>query len=222
MRNLKRSIQVIVLTLVLGMIALGLAGTLGVAARADEAPGARRPIGSHALLPIVHTLPVEQTIVGRVIGGQAGWRVQAMTATGRVVAETIAQEDGRYDLPALSSGVYRLAVLNMDGERVAVTGGETVRIDAHRLDQFANYNLAVRLIGTNEPTVVQANGYITGVITASNTGLPVQAAVAIYTAAGQYQTTGYNEAVTGVYSVSVPPGSYKLWFYPFDTYVPEY
>ncbi len=216
-----RGVRVSILSVMLGLIAIGLVGATGSIAQGADQPAASEAI-SHSLLASRHTPPVGQQVVGRVFGGQRGWRVQAISSVGRLVAETVVEETDRYSLPPLVPGVYQVVVRKMDGGRVGVTAGDMLRVGTQLTDQPRTQVVVVDSTDKYSPAVVQANGTISGVITAADTGLPVQSIISIYTAAGQYQSGGYNDAVTGVYSVSVPPGDYKIWFYPFDTYVPEY
>lgn len=185
--------------------------------RAAEQASVSSPIGSSG-----ESGGLKVLVSGRVIGAEPGWRVQATRSDGRVAAETIVEGEGRYTLPPLAPGIYHLVARKMDGERLPMSAGYTLRLGAESADQHVEHDVVVTSIAKQIPVVVQANGVITGVITAANTGLPVQSSISIYTEAGQYQTSVYNSAVTGIYTASLAPGSYKLWFYPFDTYVPEY
>ncbi|MFQ5576809.1 MAG: carboxypeptidase regulatory-like domain-containing protein, partial [Anaerolineae bacterium] len=72
------------------------------------------------------------------------------------------------------------------------------------------------------PARVQANGFITGLVTADDGGAPLANVYvyaqdpATYVWASNYTNAG------GVYSISVSPGSYRVSFEPFDYHISEH
>jgi len=76
----------------------------------------------------------------------------------------------------------------------------------------------------SEPTaVIQANGYITGVVTAADTSLPLSSIqVGAYDNSGDWMDTDYTSG-TGSYSLTVPAGAYKVEFVDgYGPYAPEW
>ncbi|MDY7078280.1 MAG: carboxypeptidase regulatory-like domain-containing protein [Chloroflexota bacterium] len=69
---------------------------------------------------------------------------------------------------------------------------------------------------------IAANGFITGVVTGDDGGAPI---AGVGVSAYQYSPYVYESTTTdasGVYSISVPAGSYRVEFYPSDYHVSEY
>ena len=78
------------------------------------------------------------------------------------------------------------------------------------------------LVHPSAPAAVTGNGIITGVVTADDGGDPLEAVSVV-----AYQTVPYVRETTdtdasGVYSITVPAGTYRLAFEPHDYHIGEY
>jgi len=69
---------------------------------------------------------------------------------------------------------------------------------------------------------ISADGHITGVVTADDGGAPIPNTwVYAYQPSPYVYKSGQTNA-SGVYSITVPAGSYRVWFVPPDHHIPEY
>lgn len=69
---------------------------------------------------------------------------------------------------------------------------------------------------SDAPASIQANGAITGIVTAADTGLPVSSVfVTAYDSSGAFEDIDIPNSATGVYSLTVAPGQYKIEFEPY-------
>ena len=75
-----------------------------------------------------------------------------------------------------------------------------------------------------EPASIQANGFITGQVTAGDTGQSFSSvAVKVYSTSGYVQITAYPNYFTGIFSASVAPGAYRVAYEPYSgPYAPEW
>jgi hypothetical protein len=175
------------------------------------------------------------------VGGQAGLRVQVLASDGGVVDETRTGPDGWYRFPPLPSGLYRLRVLDERGRPLALTQDAQVEIRPEPAQIPSEHRLPLAMpvspdgtrsaehppapMSQAQPAGVQANGYITGVVTAADTELPQwQLYVNVYNNSGSLQTWDSPDYSTGVYNIPVPPGTYRIEFEPYGSsiYVPEW
>jgi 5-hydroxyisourate hydrolase-like protein (transthyretin family) len=70
-----------------------------------------------------------------------------------------------------------------------------------------------------QPARIQANGFITGVVMPTHLSVNVK----VYNITGTVETSKYADYLTGAYSVTVQPGTYKVKFEPiFSDYAPEW
>jgi 5-hydroxyisourate hydrolase-like protein (transthyretin family) len=192
-------------------------------------------------LPQANLEPPPVIIRGQVVGGQADLRVQVLASDGGAVDETRTGPDGEYRFPPLPSGHYKLRVLDERGRPLALTQDAQVEITPERAQARREYILPLAVpvsrgdsrstehslapTSLAQPASVQADGYITGVVTAADTGLPQwQLDVNVYNDSGELQTSGFPDYFTGVYSVAVPPDTYRVEFAPYGSsiYAPEW
>ncbi|MBP7687805.1 MAG: carboxypeptidase regulatory-like domain-containing protein [Thermoflexales bacterium] len=180
---------------------------------------------------------------GRVIGGQAGWRVQAAANGGPVVIDEVyLDEAGRFEFRSLPIGHYRLRVLDGDGNVLPLADESRAEVmprsDSDRVmvqlvlkDTAQIQIIEIPSVRESIPQITQpglpkqpqANGFITGTITAADTGLPLNnVRVDVFNLSGVFQA--YVFGISGVYSLSVPAGNYKVSFtsYATEDYAPEW
>jgi hypothetical protein len=80
-----------------------------------------------------------------------------------------------------------------------------------------------RVDGDPAPAAILANGFITGVVTGDDTGMPLAGMeVDAYQPAPPYAYGYAYTDASGVYSISVPAGSYQVTFWPGDYHIAEY
>ena len=144
-----------------------------------------------------------------------GLRIQAAGLDGRSWGETRTLADGRYSLPSLPAGRYTLRVLDEHGQLLQPT--DSAEVVAAESKQWLKRDLFVASSKNSlSPMGIQQTGQITGVVTASGTGLPLaDVDVTAYDAAtGSYQGFGGTDS-NGEYTISfLATGSYKVQFSP--------
>lgn len=95
-----------------------------------------------------------------------------------------------------------------------VMAQETTQGNASFLSSQTSYATATPESNV-ESAAAQANGTITGIVRAADTGLPLgSATVRVYNLAGSIQTTRSTNFSTGIFSISIPSGNYKIEFQP--------
>ena len=179
--------------------------------------------------------PQPALIRGQVMGGQAGLRVQALASDGSVVGQTRTGPDGWYRFPPLPSGHYKLRVVDELGKPLALQAsvGPDIQpessqkpvertlvlaapIPDHNADAVSLPSAQARI---EQPARIQANGFITGVVMPT----PLSVNVKVYNITGTVEKFESANYLTGAYSVTVPPGAYKVEFEPvFGDYAPEW
>jgi protocatechuate 3,4-dioxygenase beta subunit len=144
-----------------------------------------------------------------------GLRVQAAGLDGRRWGETRTQAGGRYSLPSLPAGRYTLRVLDERGQ--LLQQADSAEVVAAETRQWVKRDLfLVSSKDSIRPMGIQQTGQITGVVTASGTGLPLaDVVVTAYDAAtGSSKGSGYTDS-NGEYTVDfLATGSYKVEFSP--------
>ncbi|MCC7354856.1 MAG: carboxypeptidase regulatory-like domain-containing protein, partial [Anaerolineae bacterium] len=69
---------------------------------------------------------------------------------------------------------------------------------------------------------ISADGHITGVVIADDGGAPLPGTTVYAYQSSPYVYKTATTNANGVYSITVPAGSYRVWFIPQDRHVPEY
>ncbi|MEE8389557.1 MAG: carboxypeptidase-like regulatory domain-containing protein [Anaerolineae bacterium] len=115
----------------------------------------------------------------------------------------------------------QVSTLTDQGFTLHVTALETARDSLARLPGVIFTSDAPKLHQAG-PSRISANGFITGVVTADDGSAPI-ASVGVYAYDPVLYTSGYDYTdASGVYSISVPAGSYRVEFFPPDYHIAEY
>jgi hypothetical protein len=171
----------------------------------------------------------------------ANLRVQLQLPDGSVARETLTDEQGRYHFSDLPAGRYQLQVVDENGKPLALQAEvsldiqpepgqipvESVLVLAASMPDGGPHSVGslIAPARSEQPASVQANGYITGVVTAADTGQPPYATVDVeaYDTTGILQADDYADYLTGAYSITVPSGTYRVKFKPyFSDYAPKW
>jgi hypothetical protein len=177
---------------------------------------------------------------GRVVPGLAGLMVQALTQEGHFVARADTSFNGQFTFDALPQGAFVLRVLDQEDRVLKLTSEAIVVISPQTVDQehllyleldsvgqpllSPAETVPVDLPGTDQP-VVQMSGYITGVVTAADTGLPIENVnVRAYGDNPNSSVDTDNTDSSGVYTLSVYLDTVYLYFDPpyNSQYAPEW
>lgn len=145
-----------------------------------------------------------------------GLSVQAVGPDGRLWGETRIRASGQYALPSLPDGQYTLRVLDERGRPLPLTTEVTVMTTENR--PWARRDLFLASAQADPgPLEIEQTGQITGIVTALDTGLPIDVGVTVYDATtGSYEGYGWTDS-NGVYTVdSLATGSYKIRFSPYS------
>lgn len=216
---MNRKLSLVVVIALLALLVLTLSAS-GVIARAAAQPA--EVIAQPQVSPCTVDFQVARLrVFGQVFDAQgtarAGLRIQAVGPDGRSRIETRTRASGHYNFPSLPAGRYTLRVLDERGQPLLqADGAEVMAVEARqgvRRDLF----LASSKDSTS-PLSIQSTGQITGVVTASNTGLPLaDVSVTAYDAAtGSYKASDYTDS-QGKYIIdALATGSYKVGFSPFS------
>jgi 5-hydroxyisourate hydrolase-like protein (transthyretin family) len=171
----------------------------------------------------------------------ANLRVQLQLPDGSVARETHTDEQGRYHFSDLPAGRYQLQVVDENGKPLALQAEvsldiqpepgqipiESVLVLAALMPDGGPHSVGplIAPARSEQPAGVQANGYITGVVTAADTGQPPHQTILVeaYDTTGIRQAYGYVDYFTGVYSITAPSGTYRVKFRPYSgNYAPEW
>jgi hypothetical protein len=191
-------------------------------------------------VPQVHVDGAAPIIIsGHVVNGRAGLSVQVLRPDGRAVDETRTSAGGQFRFPPFPARHYRLLLLDEQGQPLKLEAdvdvwpeqaGNPIELTLVLIPpapEQVEYVLDKPFVEVKSDriSIVQANGFITGVITAADTGLPEDALfVKVYDTAGVLRKTAFPDFFTAVYSASVPPGAYRVKFEPYggSSYAPEW
>lgn len=208
------------------LLAALLAGSLLAAwlVRSDPAVAQDAPPAPNAA-PDLAQLDVS----GLVLNGRAGLRVQALVPGGHIAEETYLSEEGWFSLRPLPAGRYHLRVVDEAGAPLALEAASPVTVGPEPpRDPYQLVLAAPKLPEPSEgPAAVeiQANGYITGVVTAAGTGSPLEYIyVRAYNSSGYSANGDYTDSA-GVYSLTLAAGVYTIQFednFNYDLYAPEW
>jgi hypothetical protein len=214
---MNRKLSLVVVIALLALLVLTLSAS-GVIAREVEQPD--EVIAQPQVSPCMTDSQVARLrVLGQVFDEQGtareGLRIQAVGPDGRSRGETRTQAAGRYSLPSLPAGRYTLRVLDERGQ--PLQQADSAEVVAAETTQWVKRDLF--LASSKEsisPMGIQQTGQITGVVTASGTGLPLaDVSVTAYDAAtGSYKGYDYTGS-NGEYTIySLATGSYKIEFSP--------
>jgi hypothetical protein len=214
---MNRKLSLIVVIALAAFLALLLSAS-GVVARegASQATVNAQPLASQCT---ADSQAARLRVFGQVFDEQgtarAGLRVQAGGPDGLSLGEALTQTDGRYSFPSLPAGHYTLRVLDQRGRPLPQVGDAEVASSGTEPWVKRDLMLATSRSGVS-PSGVQQTGQITGVVTASGTGLPLaDVYVTAYDAAtGSYEGFDSTDG-TGAYMIgALATGSYKIQFDP--------
>jgi hypothetical protein len=159
------------------------------------------------------------SVFGRVLDEQGaarqGLRVRVMGPGGAVLRETRTDAEGQYRFAPLPAGHYVLRAL--DEHRRPLLTGDSFEVAPTDTEQWLEHDLVLSLStqeAHSDPTVIQATGRITGVVTAADTGLPLSdVAVDVYDAA-TWTSKGFDWTDSqGQYTIdTLETGAYKVQF----------
>jgi len=194
--NRKMSLVVVIALLALLVLTLSASGVIAREAAPPDEVIAQPQAAQCTADPQVARL----RILGRVLDEQGiareGLRVQAVGLDGRRWGETRTQADGQYSLPSLPAGRYALRVLDERGR--PLPQADSAEVVAVETTQWVKRDLFLASSkGSIRPMGIQQTGQITGVVTASGTGLPLaDVSVTAYDAAtGSYKGSGYTDSI---------------------------
>jgi len=213
--NRKLSLVVVIALLALLVLTLSASGVIArEVAQPDEVIA--QPQASQCM---ADSQVARLRVLGQVFDEQGtareGLRIQAAGLDGRSRGETRTQAGGRYSLPSLPAGRYTLRVLDERGQ--LLQQADSAEVMAAETKQWVKRDLFLASSKDSiSPMGIQQTGQITGVVTASGTGLPLaDVSVTAYDAAtGSYKGSGYTDS-NGEYTIySLATGSYKVEFSP--------
>jgi hypothetical protein len=219
---MNRKLNFIVVIAVAALVALLLSAS-GVIAQAG-APQVGAPQAAADPAPLApqcadNAQTARLRVVGQVFDEQgaarAGLRVQAIRPDGQSRAEALTQADEHFSFPALPAGSYTLRVLDQRGRPLPLIGDAELNAPENKPWMTRDLVLASAKPSAN-PQSVQATGIITGVVTASDTGLPLSSVsiTAYDSATGDSVDYSYTDP-DGKYTFdSLATGSYKVEFQP--------
>ncbi len=191
--------------------------------------------------PSLNPSPAMLIIRGQVVDAlsqpQGGLLVQALLPSGHLVAQAYSSADGRFVLanlpqPALGQPL-RLQALGSDQQILALSPASQEKVSPaegmapafHELVLAPTTQMTRRPVQVSpSPAGIQATGQITGVVTAADTGLPLQSAYATaYTPDGGYITSTLTDSAGQYALIVLEPGDYVVEFYYYGgNYVPEW
>jgi hypothetical protein len=178
----------------------------------------------------------EMVLQGRVVPATPGLAVQLVDAGGLVVAETKVQPGGWFQLGAVPTAVYQLQVIDSSGQIVPLRSEAISQITPGQLlpeyvlelapaqsEESPAETAVAPEIAPAEPQQPQLTGTITGVVTAADTGDPIQYAyVEAYSSPNVVVTSDYADAA-GQYLLTVAAGTYRVRFSRSSSpYAPEW
>jgi hypothetical protein len=236
MKNRIWSFTLLVSLLLLAVLPVGAQPAPGV----TTIPG---PLTRPHILPTTTADPSPAMLIirGRVVDAlsqpQAGLLVQALLPSGRLVVQATTSADGRFVLANLPQPAWdqplRLQALDSAQHILALspTSQDKVSPAEEKAPAFHELVLAPTAQTARRPAPVspspagiQATGQITGIVTAADTGLPLQFVYATaYTPDGGYIDSTLTDS-TGQYTLTgLEPGDYKIEFYYYGgNYIPEW
>ncbi len=212
---MNRKLSLVIVIALLALLALTVSAS-GVIAREAAPPDkviAQPPVAQCTADPQVARVRV----LGRVFDEQGiareGLHVQAIGQDGTKWGETRTQAGGRYSLPSLPAGQYTLRVL--DERRRPMPQADDAEVVAAETQQWVKRDLFLASSKASlGPMGVQQTGQITGVVTASDTVLPLSNVdVWAYDAAtGSFKGVASTDS-NGQYTIgSLATGTYKVEF----------
>jgi hypothetical protein len=232
------------------LIVLVVSGVMLVALLSSHTPSGATGSNAATDLTLQTAMPHDPVVIkpeearqvlirGQVLNGRARLRVQVVGRDGLVVDETRTDPEGRFYFSPLPAGHYTLQVLSESGKPLALEPQADTRVWPEHSETPIEYILPLAApspgadagqttglpgqTGAKQAEIIQANGYITGVVTAADTGFPQYLYVYVYNNSGVFQIYGLSDYVTGIYSITVPPGTYRVYFKPFfGDYAPEW
>jgi hypothetical protein len=165
----------------------------------------------------------------------AGMRVQLLLPDGRIARATRTDGQGSYSFFDLQAGHYQLRVVDENGKPLALHAQASLDIEPEHGQKPVERTLLLAALAPDHgadagnlspapariepPAKIQANGFITGVVTPPQVSVNVR----VYNITGTVETSKYVDYLTGAYSVTVQPGTYKVKFEPsFGDYAPEW
>lgn len=213
--NRKLSLVVVIALLALLVLMLSASGVIArEAAQLDEVIA--QPQAPQCM---ADSQAAKLRILGQVFDEQGtareGLRVQAVGPDGMRRGETRTQAGGRYSFPSLPAGRYTLRVLDERGR--PLPQADSAEVVAAETRQWVKRDLFLTSSKANiSPLGIQATGQITGVVTASDTGLPLADVSVAASDAGTGSSIGYGYTNSaGKYTIDLlATGSYKVGFSP--------
>ena len=171
----------------------------------------------------------------------ANLQVQLLLPDGSIVRATRTDGQGSYGFFDLPAGHYQLRVVDENGKPLALQAQVSLDIEPEQGQKPVEQTLLLAALAPDHgadasdlppaparielPAKIQADGVITGVVTAAGTGLPLAYVdVTVFDITETIIAEGETSDSTGAYSVTVPPGTYKIEFDPGpgSDYVPEW
>ncbi len=213
--NMNRKLSLVVVIALLALLVLMLSAS-GVIAREAAQPDEviAQP---QALQCMADSQVARLRVFGQVFDergmAREGLRVQAVRPDGISRGETRTQAGGRYSLPSLPAGRYTLRVLDERGRPLTLADGTEVM--AAETQQWVKRDLVLAPSKSSiSPLGIQQTGQITGVVTASGTGLPLADVSVTAYDAGTGSSTGYGYTDSnGEYTIDfLATGIYKVEF----------
>ncbi len=190
----------------------------------------------------------EQFIVrGRVLDAsgkpQPRLRIEALYPGGQAAGFTHSEKGGRFTLTGVEAGAYLLRVVDDSGKELPLSSSDAARVAEKELQRPRFHELVlVEALTENlpqpaqvtpqpaegapalSPGAIQGTGQITGVVTAQDTGLPLQNIyINLFTTGGDYVAFSWTDSDGNYNLPNLDTGDYLANFYSNNSnYLPEW
>jgi len=156
------------------------------------------------------------TIAGRVSRADDGRAVpsagiQALNDANEIVGQTQTDAAGAYTLSGLPAGAYRLRFGSPDPEL-----GSEFWNSSYLFDTATKITLGEQQVVTGVNADLDVVGYVSGRVTRTSTGAPVDAVVLFYGVDIPTQDPWVDTDANGEYRIALAPGTYRVMFHSYE------